>query len=332
MKNLKAIILSGVAATAVFASGAAQADVFLSWDVDKAKSIDIDIFVVKFKFATIDVMFNRDLEGAAEAHAFGNQWNGFNRVSYFGDEGELGPEGDAATLSQSQNMMINKTSETLSSFNNNQGIMQANQDSGNMAQQGNFASIALTGATDNGSPNGEVDNATGEPILITGTFAHSEAYSDQVNVFNETFHHELTPFQGDPGASLDEVLAATPAQLITLAPGHLNATIDNSFRGNSGVLQFNQNTGNSNNQSNALAAAIGDDAAYALADAGIAQVNGFNVVDDENTVKYDTITGSFSGNSGIINVNQSTGYHNNQSTVVSVAAISSLAGIGLSTN
>jgi len=320
MKNFKHIVLSSAAVAAMLASGSAYADVLLNWDVDKSKRIDIDIVVAKFKFAEVQVIYDKDLEGAAEAHAFGNQWNGFNRVSYVGDEGPLGPsEGDTAGPGVPENMVIRKTSETTDSFNNNEGIMQANQDAGNMVNQGNAASISLTAA-----------NPDNQGTDIQGTFAHSEAFADQINVFNQTYHHELNPLTGG-AQTVDDVIDVAPGDLPTEVPGFLNANIDNSFNGNMGVLHFNQNTGNTNNQYNALAAAIGDDAAYALADAGIAQVNAFNVVDDQNTIKYDDIRGSFSNNTGTIAVNQATGHHNNQATVVSVAAISSLAGVGVGT-
>ena len=306
MKKLKHIVLSSAAAVAMLAAGTASADVLLYWDVDKNKRIDIDIVVAKFKFAEVFVLFDRELEGAAEAHAFGNQWNAFNTVTF-------------ANERAAEDMIIRKSAITADSFNENEGIMQANQDAGNMVNQGNAASISLT-ASDPANVGTD----------LQGTFVHSEAFAEQVNVRNSTYHHERNPFTGD-ARTVEEVIAVDPADLPTAVPGFLTADINDSFNNNMGVLQFNQNNGNTNNQYNALAAAIGDDAAYALADAGIAQVNAANFVDDRNTIKYDNIRRSFNGNQGTVAVNQAAGHHNNQATVVSIAAISSLAGVGVGT-
>jgi hypothetical protein len=314
--KLKSVISATCAAAALLASTGASADVFLNWDVDKSKRIDIDIFVAKFKFAYIDVLYDRQLDGAAEAEAFGNQWNAFNRVTYF--EADKGPRNDDRSI----DMLIDKTAEMKGSFNQNQGVVQANQDAGNMVNQGNFASIALTNGD---SPAFPLPGGG----AVEGSFTHSEAYSEQVNRNNYSYHRERTPFRGGTATRPEDVIGKEPSALESLAPGYLQATIEGSLLNNAGVVHFNQNVGNSNNQLNALAAAIGDESAYALADAGIAQVNAYNEVFEENTTKYNRISASANGNSGILNVNQSVGHQNNQSTVVSISAISSVAGIGL---
>ena len=89
----------------------------------------------------------------------------------------------------------------------------------------------------------------------------------------------------------------------------------------------NQNAGNNNQQHNVLAAAVGDNAFTALADAGLHQVNSGNTSYDVNTVKEDLIQHSVNNNTGIVAFNQSVGNNNNQATVINVAAISSSVGL-----
>ena len=324
MKNLLKLTASALVATGLLA-GTAQADVFLNWDVDKVKFIDIDIAVVKFKSAYIDVLFQENLDGAAEAEAFGNQWNADNVVTYVGGVDVNG----GPPPPQADNMLINKTAETTNSFNNNEGIVQANQDVGNMVNQGNNAAVAMTNGD---SAPFAVSVDTDPDGFVAGSFTHSESYSEQVNVRNQSYHHEASPFDnGPPAGGVETLFNADPEFVLANAPADLNATITNSGSGNQGVVHFNQNAGNMNNQYNGLALALGDESVYALSDAGIAQVNAGNQVEDENTVKYDTIRGSYNTNSGIVGVNQSSGHMNNQSTVVSMSALTSVAGIGLST-
>lgn len=108
----------------------------------------------------------------------------------------------------------------------------------------------------------------------------------------------------------------------------LTAEIVNSYNGNSGVVMGNQNVGNANNQHNLLSLAVGDNAVVALSDAGLGQQNSGNMLRDVNSLKHGSVTDSMNGNTGIVAVNQSTGAFNNQATVISVAALTSTAGLG----
>jgi hypothetical protein len=101
----------------------------------------------------------------------------------------------------------------------------------------------------------------------------------------------------------------------------LIARIEGSVSGNTGIVGVNQNSGNMNNQTNAVAAAIGVNPTLALGEGALGQVNSGNTVRAENTVKYDEIgNGSVSGNSGVVGVNQSVGDMNNQMNAFSIAA------------
>ncbi|MFZ1060768.1 MAG: hypothetical protein WAP47_16415, partial [Candidatus Rokuibacteriota bacterium] len=105
------------------------------------------------------------------------------------------------------------------------------------------------------------------------------------------------------------------------------ATIKDSLNHNSGIAQVNQNTGNMNNQTNAVALAVGLGADVALSEAALGQVNAWNTVYDVATVKYDFIKGSVNSNTGIVSVNQSSGNMNNQGTAISVAVTTSSASL-----
>ena len=95
-------------------------------------------------------------------------------------------------------MLINKTAETTNSFNNNEGIVQANQDVGNMVNQGNNVAVAMTNGD---SAPFAVSVDTDPDGFAAGSFTHSEGYSEQVNVRNQTYHHELSPFDNGPPAA-----------------------------------------------------------------------------------------------------------------------------------
>lgn len=130
---------------------------------------------------------------------------------------------------------------------------------------------------------------------------NSQAEASQFTLLNESVHEELT---------------------VDLS-GDLTATIVDSINSNAGIVGVNQNVGNANNQTNTVALAVGLGARLALSEAALGQVNVGNSVDEISTVKYNTISNSINGNTGIVGVNQATGHMNNQASVVSVAAMTS---------
>jgi len=177
------------------------------------------------------------------------------------------------------------------SVTNDVGIGQINQDVGNNTNQGNVISAAL--------------------VFGGNDLVDAEAYVEDINAFNVSIHHELTPITQDPNSTL----------------ANMSADLTASFNHLTGVYMGNQNAGNMNSQHNVLSAAVGDNAFVALADAGLDQVNGANTSYDVNSVKRDAITNSIDNNTGIVAFNQSVGSMNNQATVINVAALSSAVGL-----
>lgn len=115
-----------------------------------------------------------------------------------------------------------------------------------------------------------------------------------------------------------------------------------SLSGNHGILQFNQDSGNNNNQTNAVAVAAGvddptkQDVVVALSEAALGQESSNNLVVEgggtdpvggpqgtaaDSVSKSATISGALNGNSGLVaGVNQAAGNNANQGNVVSIAA------------
>lgn len=183
---------------------------------------------------------------------------------------------------------INRKASTNDSMNYNAGIGQVNQDAGNFNNQGNVASVAW--------------NKAGDDVTM------AEAYVEQNSYDNSARHSEAFPAP----VSNPDIASSLTASLLN----------------NTGVYHFNQGAGNGNNQHNVLALAIGDSSVVALSDAGLAQDNIGNSITEFNSVKEDKIQGSVIGNTGLVNVNQSSGNFNNQATVYSVVVLSSSVGLG----
>jgi len=204
-------------------------------------------------------------DGAAESDVIVKQKNTNQTV----DHDDLGPQGDPNPL--------NLDATASNSYNTNSGIIQANQDVGNMVNQGNVASVALTGSN---------------TALTDANAAASQKNRGNISTTRVPFNLEVW---------------------------NKEALIEDSLNTNSGVIHFNQNAGDMNNQLNVTSVAVGDGSIVAMADSQLGQFNTGNQVFDTNTQKRDRILGSVNGNSGIVNVNQSSGKFNNQATVVSFA-------------
>lgn len=247
-------------------------------EVDTDKDIRSIELIAKLKLAVIFVGNVLEPEGAAESDVTVTQFNQDNNVDH-GDN-------DGSSVSGGPELQL--YADIDGSVNDNSGVVQLNQDVGNMVNQGNVASVAV---------------ATGDSFS-TFTDANAAAEQRTENNISETL--------------VDFELSAD-------SPGNKTATITDSINGNSGIIHVNQNSGDMNNQLNANSIAISAGAIVALSEADLGQFNSGNSVGDTNTFKFDTVAGSINGNSGIINVNQSSGAMNNQATVVS---FSGLAPIG----
>lgn len=262
-----------------------------SVDIDAEINLEKDKHVLelvaKLKVAVVFAFTVLRPDGAAESDIVAQQDNVNNTVDHdFGTDpaDNLGhPLGDAGSA-----YALSLTAEIAESFNENTGIIQGNQDVGNMVNQANVVAAAITTA------------AT--------AFSDANAALTQINLGNDV----TTSVHLD--ADILPVLVPTKT-----------ATIIDSVSTNSGIIHVNQNAGNMNNQFNGTSLAIAIDSIVALSETDLGQWNVNNDVTETNTVKFDLIDNSVNFNSGVVNVNQSSGNMNNQATVVSFSGIATLA-------
>jgi len=281
-------------------SGAALADVFVHADIDKDKDVTEEVFIQIRKNITVLVNYNEvDLIGDAEAHTLVNQENSNNLVDdAVGNEpGDLGDDIELDALIDG-------------SITGNSGVVGVNQDVGNMVNQGNAVSLAET--------------------VSTSSVTTSQAHGEQNNHNNISRQEErlvwlLDGVIGDGEVVDGEPLDATDLAFAALNPDRLDpdktALINNSVNSNVGIVGVNQNAGNNNNQGNGVALAVGIGSHVALAEADLGQFNANNTVEAFETLHTDNITDSINTNSGVVQVNQTTGNNNNQGSMISFSAL-----------
>jgi hypothetical protein len=171
------------------------------------------------------------------------------------------------------------------------GIVLINQSPGFANNQGNEISVTFA----NEGPSGD------------GVFAHAQAAVQQIN-------------GSDGGEGFNEYIAVLGGSIYEDTIGAPGGT-DGPFSNGSGVVGVNQSAGSLNNQNNAMAVALADDAVFALGEADLGQFNTFNLIDVVDQVRTDTVAGgAFAGFSGVAMVNQSSGAVNNQANVLDIAA------------
>jgi len=214
--------------------------------------------LLKMKLVTFDVDVTLPTHEAAEANAFVKAINDYA----YGCE-------DCTQ----KNAYLGK------SILDNKGIVQANQVTGHMNNQGNVLAIAVDSTNGNGN---------GTPV--PGSFTEAQAVVEQANLYSFTFTEDST----------------------------INALIDNSINKNKGIVQFNQSSGNINNQHNVIAMAVGG-AGVALSEAVLGQANAYVKAVDWDTPRNATIIDSINANTGVVQVNQSVGTLNNQGNVISIS-------------
>jgi len=288
---LTALVLAGGLATP------ALADITATASIDKTDNVTVNEQISITKQADILVVMgasvttNSDgfleitplaLAGAAEADALANVTN---------TENTSGPD---FLVNTNQSPTNNRYVATISSsVTGNQGITQVNQDVGNNTNQGNNVALAYT--------------------EVPQSFADAQAGGDQSNTNNFASNWAVSPLPSDltPGVDPTTLPNSDFSQI---------ALIDGSINSNIGIVGVNQNAGDMNNQTNEVAAAIGVNPQLAMAEGALGQVNSGNFVKAANTVKYDEINGSVTGNQGVVNVNQSTGNMNNQMSSFAIAA------------
>jgi hypothetical protein len=321
-------LLLMTAATFALSGAAAPAfsDDFTFWNVEKGKFTEINDITQIEKTINVYVTDTLELNSNAQAlvtvnSAIQGDTVTFATVNQLGTDNTglftaSGPGGGVTVNSvplvgsgvlfdgDQGDFDIHRASTITGSVDRDEGVGQLNQDSGNNSNQGNAISAAFV-FDKNGTPAVESNTSL---TSINGDVAEAEAYVEQLDTGNSSYHIEGTTPTASTGPNI-------------------SATLTGSFDGDTGVYFGNQNAGNMNSQHNALAAAVGDYTATALADAGLNQVNSGNIMFEINTVKADSITGSLDGDVGIVAFNQSVGNMNNQATVVNVAALASSVGL-----
>jgi hypothetical protein len=212
--------------------------------------------LLKLKLVTFDVDVSLDTSEAAEANAIVKAINDYA----YGCED-----------------CTSKDSLLQDSILGNRGIVQTNQATGHINNQGNVVAIA-------------VDDTNGNGTNGTGSFTEAQAVLEQANLYSATYTE-------DSG---------------------IRALITGSINNNLGIVQFNQSSGNINNQHNVIALAVGG-AGVAISEAVLGQANAYVVAIDRDTPRDATIYNSINSNRGIVQVNQNVGTLNNQGNVISIS-------------
>jgi hypothetical protein len=280
----------------------AEVEVFAS--IQKTKDITITETINITKTVDLFVEANLVYFSAAEADAIVNQENSHNDVNHsfkqIGDQNE----------EHNVNFGIDLDASIANSINNNSGIVDVNQDVGNMANQGNQVALAIA------TP----DVGTTVPELVV---VNSQSEAEQINTGNTVRHLE------DPSAE---------PHVSLVDPPHHSASITDSINDNVGIVNVNQNAGNMNNQANSEALAVAIDlAGVALSEAALGQVNGNfgddseapNSVFEAGVTKNASMVSSLNGNTGVGGVNQAAGNMANQANIFSLSFIDGGGGVGL---
>jgi hypothetical protein len=300
--KMRTLLYAGVATSALLAAAQASADVFVEADITKHKDITVTENITISKTIDITAVVAVIPTKAAEATGIINQVNQDNEAC-----GNCAEKRDAIIGS-------------IGGGEANTGIVNVNQSSGNMNNQGNAVSVAVD--VDDPNPPSNPPPILPPPpsenpptIDPNGGFANSQAHVEQVNGQEDG--------EGPGGNLVDTV------NLL-----FRDAVIENSINGNRGIVNVNQSPGSMNNQANLISVAVSLRAGgVALSEADLGQVNSANDVHESDTSpvsgddfhiginKSASITGSINGNAGIIGVNQASGNMANQANNVSAAAV-----------
>lgn len=264
---------------------------------------DVDVFATanktfdKVVFETITITKNVDIfvqplifnDAAAEQEIFKNQRNQFQFVQ---DENGIS---DALIAG--------------GSFDGASGILLVNQAPGFLNNQANEVSVTYANT----------------PFFQDGVFVHANVAVEQINGWDPLDGIDSNGLTTPPDFDQDGI--PDPVNVYTSVGNTvLNSdTIDGSFNDAAGIAGVNQSAGSINNQNNGIAIALGDFATFALGELDLGQFNTWNLVNVNAAQRFDAITASFNGFSGVAMVNQSAGAINNQANVVDIAV--SLTGL-----
>jgi hypothetical protein len=278
---MRKLLLATTAAMILAGASSASATVTVFATIDKTKDVTVTETLTVVKFVFLDVVVVSTPEKFAEGDALVNQFNNTNTGCFNCAE---------------------KIDTIDAAGNNNAGIFNINQSSGNMNNQGTAVAVAVDTRVITTNP-----PAPGDPLPTDLGFAEAQAGAEQVNQ-----------------DSIDKATALFFKNGVILA----------SLNNNTGILNANQAPGNMNNQANSISMSVSfAPGGVALSEADLGQFNLGNKVFESATAadnvanpgfginKSAAITGSITGNSGIVGVNQAVGTFANQANVVAFAAV-----------
>lgn len=152
-----------------------------------------------------------------------------------------------------------------------------------------------------------INQAPGNMNNQENTVSISAFFQDENSVSKTFLHSQAAVEQNSSGNTVD-IRYTTTQNIIT----------GDAFKNAIGIIGVNQSAGNMNNQNNSVIISMGG--SVILSDASLGQLSSNNSVTEYATYKYDVISGNaFSGVTGIVSINQSSGNMNNQSNIVVIS-------------
>jgi hypothetical protein len=311
MKRTALLATAGSAlALALACSAPASADVDVFASIQKNKDITITETITIAKVVAFRVTVLAAYTSAAEADAIVNQENSDNRV----DSSFPVSQGGQLTvdIGEVNNFGIDLDASIAGSIKDNTGIVDVNQDVGNMANQGNQVALAIA-------------TPASAAAATSRVLVNSQSEAEQENTGNAVWHGE-------------DVESESETDINFVEGANESASIDGSITGNTGIVNVNQNAGNNNNQANSEALAVATSlAGVALSEAALGQLNanpentenGYPAVFEFGVSKTASLTNSLNGNTGVGGVNQAAGNMANQANIFSLAFIDGGGGVGL---
>lgn len=311
---MKKVLLAGVAGCALFIVNSASADVNVLANINKTKDITVTETVTITKTVDLIAVVGSVPGKAAESTGIINQAN----------YGNL----DCGNCAEKNDTISNSIGGGDGGANN--GIINVNQASGNMNNQGNAVSVAWDFDTSPGpTPLPPAVPPPSPQAVGDSSFANSQAHVDQKN---GAYNVPLETGETLIGIGFD------PNTVDAVNLLFRDAVITNSINGNTGIVNVNQAVGNNGNQANNVSLAVslltsgtqGGGVALSEADLGQLNTGNHNWESDANGVAGDevfgihksaTIDGSVNDNVGIVGVNQSAGNMSNQANNVSAAFV-----------
>jgi len=247
---------------------------------DPQSDVDLQVTVTKNVSINQNVYINKNLDLQVEAKIDPDEWA---QCEVF--KTDLNKGNEVCEIFDPQVATDLNVNSIDGSFNGFTGIAQVNQSAGSLNNQGNVTAIALTNDPQvNNNSFGDWDRK--DPGL-----SHTEVAVEQVNTDNK---------------------------LTSILVTHRDSISDSFNDGFTGIAQVNQASGFMNNQNNVvgISANLGN-GVVALSDAFLTQSNTENKATYAAVNYRASINSSFTGGTGIAQVNQAPGSMNNQANIVS---------------